>query len=65
MEIILFTILKFYFILGCIFTLLTAVFAFSTETEKEYNVGEIFAMLFFYPVVIYYVVYPERNDFEQ
>ena len=63
--ILLFAFLKFYFILGCIFTLLSAVVAFSTKTENEYNVGEIFAMMFFYPVVIYYLVYPERNDFEQ
>lgn len=64
-SILFFAFLKFYFILGCICTLLVAVFAFSTKTENEYNIGEIFAMLFLYPVVIYYIVYPERNDFEQ
>ena len=63
--ILLFAFLKFYFVLGCIFTLLSAVVAFSTKTENEYNVGEIFAMLLIYPVIIYYLIYPERNDFEQ
>ena len=62
--ILLFAFLKFYFILGCIFTLLTAVVAFSTRTENDYTVGEIFAMLLIYPVIIYYLVYPERNDYE-
>ncbi len=68
MEIILyllFAFLKFYLVLGCIFTLLTACVAFSTRTENDYNVGEIFAMLLIYPVVIYYLVYPERNDYER
>ena len=63
--ILLFTFLKFYLVLGCIFTLLTAFIAFSTKTENDYTVGEIFAMLLIYPVIIYYLVYPERNDFEQ
>jgi uncharacterized membrane protein len=61
--ILLFAFLKFYLILGCIFTLLTAFIAFSTKTENDYTVGEIFAMLLIYPVIIYYLVYPERNDY--
>lgn len=63
--ILLFAFLKFYFVLGCIFTLISAVVAFSTRTENDYTVGEIFAMMFFYPVIIYYLVHPERNDYEQ
>lgn len=67
MEIILilfFNFLKVYLVLGCIFTLLTAFIAFSTKTENEYKIGEILAMLLIYPVIIYYLVYPERNDYE-
>jgi len=62
--ILLFAFLKFYFTLGCIFTLLTAIVAFATKTDNDYTVGEIFAMLLIYPVIIYYLVYPERNDYE-
>jgi hypothetical membrane protein len=68
MEIILyllFAFFKFYFTLGCIFTLLTAFIVFSTKTENDYTVGEIFAMLLIYPVIIYYLVYPEKNDYER
>lgn len=63
--ILLFAFLKFYFTLGCIFTLFTAFMAFSTRTENEYTVGEILSMMLFYPVIIYYLIYPERNDYEQ
>jgi hypothetical protein len=68
MEIILyllFAFLKYYFILGCIFTLLTAFFAFSTRTENEYTIREIFAIMFIYPVIVYYLIYPERNSYER
>jgi hypothetical protein len=68
MEIILyllFAFLKYYFILGCIFTLLTAFFAFSTRTENEYTVGEIFAILLFYPFIIYYIVEKNKNKYER
>lgn len=68
MEIILilfFAFLKFYFILGCIFTLISAVIAFSSGTENDFKVGEIFAMMFFYPFIIYYLVNPNRNNYER
>jgi uncharacterized membrane protein len=68
MEIILYLLKEFftvYLIIGCVFTVLTAFIAFSTKTENDYTVGEIFAMLFIYPVIIYYLVYPERNDYER
>jgi hypothetical protein len=65
MEIILialFNIFKIYCLVGCIFTFLTAVIAFSTKTENEYNIGEILAMIFFYPVIIYYLAEKRKND---
>jgi hypothetical protein len=65
MEIILialFNIFKIYFLVGCIFTFLTAVIAFSTGTENEYKMGEIFTMILFYPVVIYYIAEERKND---
>jgi hypothetical protein len=68
MEIILyllFAFLKFYFILGVIFTILLGVFAYSTRTENEYTALEVFSMIFIYPLIIYYLIYPERNDYEQ
>lgn len=63
--ILLFAFLKFYFTLGCIFTLLLGVFAFSTRTENEYTIPELFAVLFIYPVVIYYFLNPDKNNYEQ
>jgi hypothetical protein len=68
MEIILyllFAFLKFYLILGCIFTLFAGLFAFATRTENEYTMGEIFTVIFIYPIVIYYLLNPEKNDYEQ
>jgi hypothetical protein len=68
MEIILtalFNIFKIYCLVGCIFTLLTAVIAFSTGTENEYKIGEILAMILFYPLIIYYLLNPEKNDYGQ
>jgi hypothetical protein len=67
MEIILyllFAFFKFYFTLGCIFTLLSAVVAFSSKTENDFKVGEIFAMMFFYPFIIYYLLNPTKNNYE-
>jgi hypothetical protein len=63
--ILLFTFLKFYLILGCIFTLLAGLFAFATRTENEYTTGEIFTVIFIYPIVIYYLLNPEKNDYER
>jgi len=68
MEIILlllFAFLKFYFILGSIFTILLGVFAYATRTENNYTTLEVFGMIFIYPLIIYYLIYPEKNDYEQ
>jgi|688.fasta_scaffold519316_3 hypothetical protein len=62
--ILLFAFFKFYFTLGCIFTLLSAVVAFSSKTENDFKVGEIFAMMFFYPFIIYYLLNPTKNNYE-
>ena len=64
-SILFFAFLKFYLVLGCIFTLLTAIFAFSSGTENDFKVGEIFAMMFFYPFIIYYLINPNRNNYER
>ena len=68
MEIILyllFALLKFYFILGVIFTILLGVFAYATRTENKYTSLEVFCIILIYPMVIYYLIYPERNDYER
>ena len=62
---LLFTFLKFYFILGCIFVLLSGLFAFATRIENEFTTGEIFAAIFLYPLIIYYLLNPEKNDYER
>jgi len=68
MEIILYLLLaflKFYFTLGCIFTLISAVITFSSEIEDDFKVSEILAMMFFYPFIIYYLINPKRNNYER
>lgn len=61
---LLFAFLKFYLVLGCIFVLFCGLFAFATGIENEFTTGEIFTSIFIYPLIIYYLVYPERNDYE-
>ena len=63
--ILLFTFLKFYLILGCIFTLLSGLFAFATGIENEFTIGEIFTAIFIYPLIIYYLLNPEKKDYER
>ena len=63
--ILLFTFLKFYLILGCIFTLLSGLFAFVTGIENEFTIGEIFTAIFIYPLIIYYLLNPEKKDYER
>lgn len=66
MEIILilfFGFLKLYFVLGCIFTLISAIVAFSSGTENEFTTSEVLAMMFIYPIIIYYLLNPDKNDF--
>jgi hypothetical protein len=63
--ILLFTFLKFYLILGCVFTLLAGLFAFATGIENEFTTGEIFTAIFIYPLIIYYLLNPEKKDYER
>jgi hypothetical protein len=63
--ILLFTFLKFYLILGCVFTLLAGLFAFATRIENEFTTGEIFTAIFIYPLIIYYLLNPEKKDYER
>jgi hypothetical protein len=65
MEIILYLLLvflKFYLILGVIFTLLLGIMAYVTKTENEYTVLEIFYTIFIYPIIIYYFINPSNNE---
>ena len=68
MEIILYLLKEFftvYLIIGCVFTVLLGTIAYATKTENEYTTLEVFCMILIYPMIIYYLVYPERNDYER
>jgi len=68
MEIILYLLLaflKFYFILGIIFTLLLGIIAHATKTENTYTTLEVVCTVFIYPMVIYYLLNPDKVENEQ
>ena len=59
---ILFALLKLYLIVGVIFTVLLGVIAHITKTENNYTMLEIFCIIFIYPIVIYHILNPDKND---
>jgi quinol-cytochrome oxidoreductase complex cytochrome b subunit len=51
-----------YIIVGCVFTLVLGVIAYLTETLNDYTTLEVFIIILIYPVIIYYVLNPEKDE---
>lgn len=59
---LIFTFLKFYVIVGCIFTFIIGVVSFIVGTDEDYTPSEVAAMIFIYPIVIYHMKNSKENE---